>query len=289
MRSDDPDDDMATVDIESGSANPAHNRERNDSHADGNSTSFDTRGVQIEKGRNGAAAERQDRGLLADTDHQRAIWTSRARRFTTIAMGVDFVTAMIALIAGGIINSSAMIGYGLEALVDMAASVLVLWRFWDSAETAAGARANEDREQRANVLIAFIFVAIAFITTADASEHLANHKKPDEGFLIIVFAIITMLLLGAIGAMKLYINRHLHSRALEQDALASFASAAISVGLLISASAHAANDSVWWLDSVWAIVVVWALAFYNLPILIQMRWWHKSFWKSWSASETSQA
>lgn len=34
-----------------------------------------------------------------------------------------------------------------------------------------------------------------------------------------------------------------------QDALASFASAAISVGLLISASAHAANDSVWWLVS----------------------------------------
>lgn len=56
-------------------------------------------------------------------------------------------------------RSSAMIGYGLEALVDMAASVLVLWRFWDSAETAAGARANEDREQRANVLIAFIVSA----------------------------------------------------------------------------------------------------------------------------------
>ena len=53
-------------------------------------------------------------------------------------------------------RSSGMLGYGLEALVDMAASCLVLWRFWDAEETEAGARANDDREQRANVLIAFI-------------------------------------------------------------------------------------------------------------------------------------
>lgn len=185
------------------------------------------------------------------------------------------------------------------------------------------------------------FVAIAIITSGDAIEHLANHKEPENGFLIIIFAVITMVVLGAIGAMKLYINRHLHSKALEQvrkisskkvgsgsqrfsafiaaehvayrlsarklyinshlrskvlertcflhmidpvatgavrlhnccarsgvvlhnsqcnahpradsslsllqDAMASFATAAISVGLLVSASAHAANDNVWWL------------------------------------------
>jgi hypothetical protein len=60
------------------------------------------------------------------------------------------------------------------------------------------------------------FVVIAFITSADAIEHLANHKEPENGALIIVFAVITMLVLGAIGCMKLYINRHLHSKALEQ-------------------------------------------------------------------------
>ena len=60
------------------------------------------------------------------------------------------------------------------------------------------------------------FVAIAFITSADAIEHLANHKEPENGALIIVFAVITMVVLGAIGATKLYINRHLHSKALEQ-------------------------------------------------------------------------
>lgn len=38
----------------------------------------------------------------------------------------------------------------------MLASIFVLWRFWNTAESEAGARANEDRELRANVCIAFI-------------------------------------------------------------------------------------------------------------------------------------
>lgn len=39
---------------------------------------------------------------------------------------------------------------------DLVASMFVLWRFWNTAESEAGARANEDRELRANVCIAFI-------------------------------------------------------------------------------------------------------------------------------------
>jgi hypothetical protein len=61
-------------------------------------------GVQMGKSPNGVEMERPDRGLLADQDHQRAIWTSRARRFTSMAMVVDFLTAILALVAGGIIN-----------------------------------------------------------------------------------------------------------------------------------------------------------------------------------------
>jgi hypothetical protein len=281
MASDRHDDDMADVDIEYGQQETTF---RNDSHVD--STSFDAHGVQIEKPReaSGAAASdaRQDRGLLADQDVQRAIWTNRARWFTGLSMIVDFSTGLLALIVGGIIHSAALTGYGLEAFVDMAASCMVLWRFWDSAETEAGMRANQDREERANVVIAFIFVAIAIITSGDAIEHLVEHKSPENGFLIIIFAVITMLLLGAIGATKLWINKHVGSKALEQDAMASFATAAISVGLLVSASAYTASDNIWWLDAVWAIAVTWALAIYSLPILIKKRWWHKSFWKSWA-------
>ena len=52
-------------------------------------------------------------------------------------------------------RSAALVAYGLESFVDLWASVLVLWRFWEDEDTEAGMRKNHDREARADVGIAF--------------------------------------------------------------------------------------------------------------------------------------
>jgi hypothetical protein len=52
-------------------------------------------------------------------------------------------------------HSAALVAYGLESFVDLWASVLVLWRFWEDEDTEAGMRKNHDREARADVGIAF--------------------------------------------------------------------------------------------------------------------------------------
>lgn len=61
--------------------------------------------------------------------------------------GPDLVTAIRA-------DSAALLAYGLESFVDLWASALVLWRFWDDADSAAGLKHNSDREERANIGIA---------------------------------------------------------------------------------------------------------------------------------------
>lgn len=60
------------------------------------------------------------------------------------------------------------------------------------------------------------------------------------------------------GSVKPAQELKLSTCLLLQDAMASFATAAISVGLLVSASAHAANDNVWWLVRRQAVVVLHA-------------------------------
>ena len=79
------------------------------------------------KSPNGVEMERPDRGLLADQDHQRAIWTSRARRFTSMAMVVDFLTAILALVAGGIINRWGLTASRLHPGSSQAAWVQAPW------------------------------------------------------------------------------------------------------------------------------------------------------------------
>lgn len=275
---------MAEVDVENGSSgwDNHHSPAKNDSTAPEHSSdvpSTSMQGVHIERPRSNAP----NSGLLASQSAELAMWTDRARWFTGLAMAVDFVTAVIALAAGAHIHSAALVGYGLEALVDMIASIFVLWRFWNTADSEAGARANEDRELRANVAIAFIFIIVSIITCADAVEHLATGKHPENSVLIMVFSLITMLLLGGIGCVKWWLNSHIHSKALEQDAMASFATSAISVGIFVSALAFTLNDAIWWFDAAVAICVTVALAAYSVPVLVKNRWWHKTFWRSWSA------
>lgn len=60
------------------------------------------------------------------------------------------------------------------------------------------------------------FIIVSIITCADAVEHLATGKHPENSVLIMVFSLITMLLLGGIGCVKLWLNSHIHSKALEQ-------------------------------------------------------------------------
>jgi len=64
-------------------------------------------------------------------------------------------------IVRGCACSAALVAYGLESFVDLWASVLVLWRFWEDETTEAGMRKNHDRENRADVGIAFTVSALA--------------------------------------------------------------------------------------------------------------------------------
>ena len=59
-----------------------------------------------------------------------------------------------AVVAAIVTDSAALLAYGLESFVDLSASVLVVWRFWDNTDNAAGLRSNLLREERANVGIA---------------------------------------------------------------------------------------------------------------------------------------
>lgn len=72
----------------------------------------------------------------------------QAERYTVSLNGAQ------AIVAGAIVNSSSCLAYGLESFVDVIASALVLWRFWEEADDPKGLAANIGREERTNVGIA---------------------------------------------------------------------------------------------------------------------------------------
>jgi Co/Zn/Cd efflux system component len=208
-----------------------------------------------------------------------AKWTRRARIFVAITIAFSFVMGVLAIVAGALVDSAALIAYGLESFVDLFASVLVLWRFWEDASNEAGMKSNLEREERANVGIAATFIVIAIITGGDAISHLVQHKSPDDSTVVLAFAVISIVVLTAFGIYKLWVNKYVESKALEQDAVASFSVSVLSIGILVSAVLYQFDENIWWLDAVVAIAVTVALAIYSIPILVTRPWWRKSFWR----------
>mmetsp|Transcript_5218 Transcript_5218/g.14956 ORF Transcript_5218/g.14956 Transcript_5218/m.14956 type:complete len:281 (+) Transcript_5218:394-1236(+) len=226
--------------------------------------------------------------MTAEEQAHLAKWSRRARNFIIITIVFSFVSGVLAVAASILTDSAALLAYGLESFVDLGASVLVVWRFWDNTDEVEGLRANLQREERANVGIAATFIAIAIITGGDAISHLVRHTAPDDSVVILAFAVVSIVVLGSFGCYKLYINQYVTSKALEQDAVASFSVVVLSIGILITAALYQVNEGVWWLDAVIALAVTIGIALYSIPILVTRPWWRREFWKPWERRGSMQ-
>ena len=96
----------------------------------------------------------------APTLERRAVLSRRIRLFVAATITYNVIEAIIAISAGTIASSSALIGFGLDSIVEVLSAAAVAWQF-------AG-RDPEAREKTALRVIAFSFFGLAAFVTVDA-------------------------------------------------------------------------------------------------------------------------
>ena len=155
-------------------------------------------------------------------------------------MLVEGGVATAAAVATG---SIALLGFGLDSLIELASAAVVIWRFGALRDSVAGA------ERTAQKLIAVSFAALAAYLTVDGIHALAvdSHARVTwVGCAISAGALIAMPLLAQ---RKHGVARELDSRSMSADATQSWLCALAAAGVLLSAGANAMFG--WWcLDSI---------------------------------------
>jgi len=164
-----------------------------------------------------------------------ARWLAWASLAWMAAEGVVAVAA--AVIAGSV----ALLGFGLDSVIEALASVIVVWRF-------TGARTlSETAERRARKAVAVTFFLLAPYIAADAIRALAAGDRPQISWLGIGVAIASLIIMPVLGAAKKQIGHRLDSAATSgegtQNILCAYLAAAVLAGLLA-----AAWLGWWWLD-----------------------------------------
>jgi divalent metal cation (Fe/Co/Zn/Cd) transporter len=181
----------------------------------------------------------------------RAEWlrlANRAKVLSWISLVVISAEASVALFAGIIAGSVALIGFGIDSLIEGLASLVIVWRF-------TGSRLlSTTSEGRAQKLVAIQFFLLAPYITYEAVMALVNSEQPDVSYLGIGLAVASLITMPLLGRAKEKVGDQMGSRATkgegQQNMLCAYLAAALLVGLLGNALIGA-----WWLDPVAALVI----------------------------------
>lgn len=155
------------------------------------------------------------------------------------------VEAAVAVSAGIIASSIALIGFGLDSVIEFFAAGVVLWQFRG---------VSAEREQRAVRLIGISFFALAVYLTVQAIDDLVSGSRPEQSVPGLIVAAVALAVMPVLAVAKRRTGRALASQPLIADAAESALCAYTSAATLAGVGFNAWLGW-WWADPVAALVI----------------------------------
>lgn len=174
----------------------------------------------------------------------------RAKLLSWASLAYMGLEGVVAVVAGIVAGSIALIGFGIDSAIEGFASVVIVWRFtgWRTL--------SEEAERKAQKLVAIQFFILAPYVGLEAIRSLINADRPEESIVGIALAASSLVVMPLLGRAKQRIGRRIGSSATasegKQNLLCAYLAAALLVGLLGNALFGA-----WWLDPVVALLIAY--------------------------------
>jgi divalent metal cation (Fe/Co/Zn/Cd) transporter len=175
----------------------------------------------------------------------------RGRWLTWATVGYNCLEGLLSVAAAILAGSVALLGFGIDSFIEVAASLAALWRLHADRDPAGRARA----ERRALRLIGVSFLALAGYVAFDAVGALWRHAEPTESFLGIGVAVASLFVMPVLARQKRWVAAQLASNALAAEARQTEICVYLSVVLLVGLALNATLGW-WWADPVAALVMV---------------------------------
>lgn len=177
---------------------------------------------------------------------RRSRLSQRIRFLVIFTISYNLIEAVVALVAGAAANSSALIGFGLDSVIEVSSALAVAWQF-------AGPK-PEEREKTALRIIALSFFGLALFVSFDALTSIIAGHAPAHSMVGIVLAAVSLLIMPTVSLVQRRTGQELGSHSAVADSkqtlLCTYMSAVLLVGLI-------ANSALgwWWADPIAALVI----------------------------------
>ena len=193
---------------------------------------------------------------------QRADLVRRGRWLEYFTIGYNSLEGLIAVGAGLIAGSIALVGFGFDSLIEVTSGSILLWRLLADVDEAR----RERIEAISLRLVGVCFVVLAIYVTYDSVKSLIRREVPEESVVGIILASVSLVIMPLLVRAKRKVARSIISGALMADSkqteLCTYLSAILLAGLLLNALL-----GWWWADPVAALVMVPIIAREGLEAL----------------------
>jgi Co/Zn/Cd efflux system component len=185
-------------------------------------------------------------GLQAPSVERRAVLSRRIRLFAAATITYNVMEAVAALWAGSVADSAALIGFGLDSVIEVTSALALSWQF--------SGKDPERREHLTLRIIALSFFALAAFVGVDAVRSLTGAGEAQHSTPGIVIAALSLAIMPVLSWAQRRAGRELGSRTAVADSkqtlLCTYLSAVLLVGLVLNSTL-----GWWWADAGAALVI----------------------------------
>jgi divalent metal cation (Fe/Co/Zn/Cd) transporter len=178
----------------------------------------------------------------------RAYDVQKGRRLEYLTLGWNLIEAAVAVAAGAVAGSIALVGFGVDSLIESLSGAILLWRLQLH-------EADEQRELIAAKLVGASFFVLAAYVAFDAAKTLIMREEPHVSAVGIMLACASLVVMPLLARAKRGVAARLESRSLEADSrqtdLCAYLSAILLGGLALNAL-----FGWWWADPVAGFIMV---------------------------------
>ena len=146
-------------------------------------------------------------------------------------VGYNIIEATVSIVFGALAGSIALIGFGLDSIVESLSGGVLIWRLHQHGRISE--EEEEKIERRATRFVAVTFFILGAYVLFESVQKLITAEIPDTSLPGIVIAIVSLVVMPVLAWQKMQTGKKIGSMALVADSKETFACAFLSVALLL--------------------------------------------------------
>jgi len=148
-----------------------------------------------------------------------------------LTVGYNVVEAVVSIVFGHIANSIALIGFGLDSVVESLSGMVLIWRLCQHGKVSE--EKEEAVEKKATRFVAISFFVLGLYVLFQSVKKLAAKEIPDPSLPGIIIAIVSLGIMPILAWKKFDVGKKIQSQALVADSKETLACFFLSAALLL--------------------------------------------------------